>query len=164
MPLYSWTCNDCETVWEEWFAMSEIPEHFQCLDCGKELDRDIGMFNPVFGQSDLDFQTVRSRYEKKAIYGWDKDSANKFLKGSIAASKDRMATGGDMYLPLEIDYDYLHKKKTIIGNPRGLDGNPVKPVPLPPNKKLEKIKRSKKLTEEAYKKSGLDITKPQKQQ
>jgi len=108
-----------------------------------------------------DFHTVRRRYQKVAEHGFDKDSANRFLRKSIEQSKQAAADESYRYKPMNINWEELAKdgivKKTSERNV------------------ANKIERAKKLTQEAYDRADklgyrdtqgnkLDITKPQKQQ
>ena len=154
--------------------MGKAPNRTKCPKCKKLSGRyyenanvavsfkDDGHGNGGLGVGGAnDFHTVRRRYQKVAEKGYDKDSANRFLKQSIEASKRAMTDESFRYKPMYINYE----KFASEGKARKLSSSEVS----------RKIQTCKKLTEEAYDRANklgyrdaqgnkLDISKPLKQQ
>jgi len=112
------------------------------------------------GTGAMDFHTVRQRYKKFAKEGYDQDSANRFLRRQIEASKGSMDDESFRYRSANFDYKKMAKDGLV--------------KPLSDKETSEKIKRAQKLTMQAYDKANemgykdinknhLDIAKPQKQ-
>ena len=149
MANFEWVCHDCNLILEGEYSVGKAPNKKKCIKCNKLVGRYYASINVSFN-NDLDFHTVKQRYQKHADKGFDKDAANTFLKHAINHSKIRMNEQEHMYKPATLDYKKLHK-----------DGLVKK---LSQREQSEKIERARKLTGEAYDKAKLDIKKPQKQQ
>lgn len=162
MPIYEWKCHDCNMSWDRECRLGKAPDRTRCGVCNKLCGRNWEDSNITtsFG-NDLDFHTVRSRYNKHIDKGFDKTAANKFLHGEIKKSKESMDDESYRYKPANIDYEKLSE-----------DGLANK---LSDKETSEKVDRAKKLTVDAYDKANkmgfkdigkenLDITKPLKQQ
>lgn len=168
MASFEWHCKECELVWERDCEIGKAPKRTKCPECNKMSDRFFGEVNFSFkddgcGNKDSgasDFWAVKQRYKKHAQQGFDKDSANTFLKRSIEETKSRLNDESFRYKPANFNYDNLERD----GKVRRLRDNEAK----------DKMERAKKLTGEAYDKANrmgykdagkdkLDISKPQKQ-
>jgi hypothetical protein len=154
--------------------MGKAPTRTKCPKCKKLSGRyyenanvgvsfkDDGQGNGGLGVGGAnDFYTVRKRYQKVAEKGFDKDSANRFLRQSIDQSKNAMLDESHRYKPVYINYE----KYASEGKAKRLSSEQI----------TKKVETCKKLTEDAYDRanklgykeasgSKLDITKPQKQQ
>lgn len=174
MTLYEWICRECDIFWERDCQMGKAPNRTKCPKCKKLSGRyyenanvavsfkDDGHGNGGLGVGGAnDFHTVRRRYQKVAKNGFDKDSANRFLRTSIESSKKAMSDESYRYKPVYINYEKL-----------AADGKARKLSSIEANKKVETARR---LTQEAYDRANklgykdaqgnkLDISKPQKQQ
>ena len=171
MTLYEWICRDCDIFWERDCQMGKAPTRTKCPKCKKLSGRyyenanvgvsfkDDGQGNGGKGASD--FHTVRRRYQKHAEKGFDKDSANRFLRKSIDATKASMNDESYRYKPVELKWDNIAKANNL----KRVSSSQVE----------KKIQIAKKLTEDAYDRANklgykdqhgnkLDITKPLKQQ
>jgi hypothetical protein len=161
MPTFEWVCRDCKIFWDRECSIGKAPDRTRCPKCKSLSPRfwqneNVG----VSFKDDKDFHTVRQRYKKVAQDGYDKDSANRFLRRHIEASKNAAADESFRYKPMQLNYEKLAE-----------DGKAKK---LTDKQVSEKIERSKKLTIDAYDRANkmgykdigkdkLDITKPQKQ-
>lgn len=174
MTLYEWICRDCDIFWERDCQMGKAPTRTKCPKCKKLSGRyyenanvgisfkDDGQGNGGLGVGGAnDFYTVRKRYQKVAEKGYDKDSANRFLRKNIEASKKAMNDDSYRYKPVNLKWDNIARDNNI----KRLSSTQVE----------KKIQSAKKLTEEAYDRANklgykdqhgnkLDITKPLKQQ
>jgi len=171
MAIFEWICRDCNIFWDKDYPIGKAPSRKKCPKCKKLCGRyyenanvgvsfkDDGQGNGGRGASD--FHTVRRRYQKHNEQGFDKDSANRFLKKSIEASKRAMNDETFRYKPMDINYE----KFASEGKARKLSSSEIE----------NKIKSAKKLTEDAYDRANklgyrdaqgnkLDISKPLKQQ
>jgi len=170
MPTYEWVCRECKIFWDRECSLGKAPDRTRCPECKKLSSRywqqqgvaisfkDDGDGNRGSGAGD--FHTVKRRYEKHAEEGYDQDSANKFLRRQIEASRSAQDDESFRYKSANIDYEKFAKE----GKARKLNDKET----------AEKMERCKKLTSEAYdrankmgykdiNKTELDITKPQKQ-
>lgn len=162
MAIFEWICQDCNVYWERDLPVGKAPDRSRCPKCKKLSERYYANQNiqHSWGE-DKDFHTVRQRFKKHAEKGWDKTAADRWLEGSIEASKNSMDDERFRYKPAFIDYEKLAR-----------DGKARK---LSDKETSEKIERAGKLTQQAYDiandkgykdigSTKLDITKPQKQQ
>lgn len=171
MTVYEWICRDCDTYWDRDCPMGKAPNRTKCPICKKLCGRyyenanvgvsfkDDGIGNHSGGAND--FHTVRRRYQKHAQNGYDKDSANRFLRRSIETTKKSMTDESYRYKPVDINYE----KMAQDGLAKKLSETQVR----------NKVESAKKLTQDAYDRANkqgyrdargdkLDITKPLKQQ
>lgn len=161
MPNYNWICRECSIYWDRECAIGKAPERTRCPKCKKLSHRYYEAMNiGVSFNDDKDFHTVRRRYQKHAEKGYDKDSANRFLRRQIEASKNS-----------QDDESFRYKSANFRWDKMAEDGVVKK---LSDKKAIAKRERARKLTEDAYhrankmgykdiNKTHLDITKPQKQ-
>jgi len=162
MPNYEWVCRPCLIYWDRECKMGKAPDRTRCPKCNKLSERyfDNANVGVSFGD-DKDFQTVRSRYAKHAEKGYDKTAGDRFLRRQIAETKEATDDETYRYKPMSFDYERMAK-----------DGVVTK---LSDKESADKVKRAKKLTEQAYDRANnlghrdigkekLDIRKPQKQQ
>jgi len=161
MPNYNWICRECSIYWDRECAIGKAPERTRCPKCKKLSHRYYEAMNiGVSFNDDKDFHTVRRRYQKHAEKGYDKDSANRFLRRQIEASKNT-----------QDDESFRYKSANFKWDKMAEDGVVKK---LSDKKAIAKRERARKLTEDAYhrankmgykdiNKTHLDITKPQKQ-
>ena len=161
MPNYNWICRECSIYWDRECAIGKAPERTRCPKCKKLSHRYYEAMNiGVSFNDDKDFHTVRRRYQKHAEKGYDKDSANRFLRRQIEASKNS-----------QDDESFRYKSANFKWDKMAEDGVVKK---LSDKKAIAKRERARKLTEDAYhrankmgykdiNKTHLDITKPQKQ-
>jgi predicted nucleic acid-binding Zn ribbon protein len=159
MPSFEYMCKECSVSWEIEEAIGKAPKTNDCPLCEKQVPRYYG--NHVVGISfgddgtgnknnnAMDFQTNRSRYKKFAEKGYDKTAGDRFLKRSIKSTEKRIGdreSWGKSYKPMRINWENLAR-----------DGKARK---LNDQETAEKIKRSDKLTRDAYNraaKQGHDI-------
>ena len=146
MANFNWICRECSIYWDRDYAIGKAPERTKCPKCKKlshryYLKENIG----VSFCDDKDFHTVRRRYQKHAQKGFDKDSANRWYRNNIQASKDAMDEGHAHYEPMIFRPDKMAEK----GRARKLNDKEVS----------EKIETAKNLTASTYDKAGLDPTK-----
>jgi len=170
MPTYEWICRECKIYWDRECRLGKAPDRTRCPECNKLSARywqqqgvavsfkDDGCGNS--GSTAGDFHTVKRRYQKHAEDGYDQDSANRFLRSQIEASRNSQDDESYRYKAANINYDKLAE-----------DGLVTK---LSDKEALAKKERAKKLTAEAYDRANqmgykdigsteLNITKPQKQ-
>ena len=162
MAIFEWICQDCNVYWERDLPVGKAPDRSRCPKCKKLSERYYANQNVQYSWGeDRDFHTVRQRFKKHAEQGWDKTAADRWLNGSIEASKNAMNDDRFRYKPARINYEKLAQ-----------DGKARK---LSDAEAQKKIETAGKLTQQAYDvatKKGykdigstkLDITKPQKQQ
>lgn len=162
MPKFEWICHDCNIYWEKEYPVGKAPQRTKCPECGKLCEKNWqGQNVSVSFGDDKDFHTVRSRYQKVAKKGWDKDAGDRFLRTSIEATKNAMTDESFRYRPVNFDVEAMAK-----------DGLAK---PLSDKEIAKKQEISRNLTAQAYdnanergfrdaKGGQLDITKPQKQQ
>lgn len=162
MAIFEWICQDCNVYWERDLPVGKAPDRSRCPKCKKLSERYYANQNIQHGWGeDRDFHTVRQRFKKHAEKGWDKTAADRWLDGSIQASKDAMDDESYRYKPAFIDYEKMAQ-----------DGKAKR---LSDKETSEKLERSRKITQHAYDMANekgykdigstkLDITKPQKQQ
>ena len=171
MPIFEWICRDCDVFWDKEYPVGKAPQRTRCPECNKLSGRyyqnanvgvsfkDDGNCNRTNGAND--FHTVRRRYQKVAEQGYDKDSADRFLRTQIAASKKAQTDETYRYRPVHMDIEKLAK-----------DGKARK---LSESESQQKQERARKLTVDAYDNANkrgytdaqgnkLDPKKPQKQQ
>jgi len=171
MATFEWVCKECLIYWDREYKAGKAPKKTRCPKCKKLCEKywensnigisfgDDGIGNK--GNGAMDFHTVKRRYQKHAEKGYDKDSANRFLRQSIEKTKARMDNESFRYVSANVKWDKLAKD-------RGLKKVSEKEAE-------QKVKNAKKLTKEAYDRANkmgykdidsnkLDITKPQKQQ
>jgi predicted nucleic acid-binding Zn ribbon protein len=170
MPTYEWICRECKIYWDRECRLGKAPDRTRCPECKKLSSRywqqqgvaisfkDDGCGNS--GSNASDFHTVKRRYEKHAEDGYDQNSATKWIKRQIEASRNSQDDETYRYKSANINYEKFVEE----GKARRLNDKEA----------LEKKERAKKLTIEAYdrankmgykdiNKTELDITKPQKQ-
>lgn len=154
---------------EKDYEVGKAPKRKRCPECNKLVDRFFGEVNFSFkddgkgnhGTGAGDFWSVKQRYRKFAEQGYDKDSAHRFLNGSIQNTKNRLNTDQHHYKPANINYEALAR-----------DGKVRK---LNSEERRTKLDNAAKLTEQAYDnanklgykdagKDKLDISRPLKQQ
>jgi rubrerythrin len=174
MAFYEWVCRECDIFWDRDCQMGKAPNRTKCPKCKKLSGRyyenanvSVSFKDDGYGNGGLgvgganDFHTVRRRYQKVAENGFDKDSANRFLRKSIEQSKLAAADESFRYKPMHLKYDKLAQDRGV----KKVSASEVE----------RKIQNAKKLTEEAYDRANklgyrdvqgnkLDVTKPQKQQ
>ena len=162
MAIFEWICQDCNVYWERDLPVGKAPDRSRCPKCKKLSERYYANQNVQYSWGeDRDFHTVRQRFKKHAEKGWDKTAADRWLDGSIQASKDAMDDESYRYKPAFIDYEKMAQ-----------DGKAKR---LSDKETSEKLERSRKITQHAYDMANekgykdigstkLDITKPQKQQ
>jgi hypothetical protein len=170
MAIFNWICRECSIYWDRECDLGKAPDRTKCPKCSKLSHRyyesmNIGVSFKDDGEGNRgsganDFHTVRRRYQKHAEKGYDKDSANKFLKRQIEASRNAQDDESFRYKPANIKWDKLAE-----------DGKVRK---LSDKESAAKMERARKLTADAYDRANkmgykdigkdkLDITKPQKQ-
>ena len=170
MPIFEWVCPECRIFWDRECKIGKAPKRTKCPECSKLSEKywqnaniglsfgDDGCGNKGTGAND--FHTVRRRYQKHAEKGYDKDSANRFLRKQIEASRNSQDDDSFRYRPANFKYEKMAKDGLV--------------KPLSDKETSEKIKRAQKLTMQAYDKANemgykdinknhLDIAKPQKQ-
>ena len=159
MPKYDYACKECDIQWEVEAPIGKAPKSDECPACEEQGFRyygnqqltvsfkDDGRGNKGTGAGD--FHTVKRRYEKHAQYGFDKDSANRFLNKAIKDTTERIVDKSNKYVPYYFDYDSLAKQ----GKARRLNDTET----------AKKLETARKLTAQVYDKAGLDITEPMKQ-
>tara|TARA_R110002110_G_scaffold168303_1_gene369752 strand:+ start:113 stop:628 length:516 start_codon:yes stop_codon:yes gene_type:complete len=170
MATFNWICRECSIYWDRECDLGKAPDRTKCPKCSKLSHRyyesmnigvsfkDDGCGNKGSGAND--FHTVRRRYQKHAKKGYDKDSANKFLRRQIEASRNSQDDESFRYKSANINYEKLAQ-----------DGHVKK---LNDKESAAKMERARKLTSDAYDRANkmgykdigkdkLDITKPQKQ-
>ena len=162
MAIFEWICQDCNVYWERDLPVGKAPDRSRCPKCKKLSERYYANQNVQYSWGeDRDFHTVRQRFKKHAEQGWDKTAADRWLNGSIEASKNAMNDDRFRYKPARINYEKLAQ-----------DGKARK---LSDAEAQKKIETAKNLTQQAYDianqkgykdigSTKLDITKPQKQQ
>ena len=146
MASYEWICRDCSIWWDRELPLGTAPKRTKCPKCGKLCSRyyqqqNVGISFKDDGNCNKnsnanDFHTVRRRYQKVAEEGYDKDSANRFLRRSIEKSKEAAADESFRYKGAHIDY---HKMAEAKGAKKLTDKEARK-----------KMENSRKLTMEAY--------------
>jgi hypothetical protein len=170
MPSFEWICRECNIWWDRELPVGKAPNRTRCPKCKKLSHRywqqqgvTISFKDDGTGNQNnpgvQDFHTVRRRYKKHFEKGYDKDSGNRWLHKQIQQAKDATDNEEFRYKSADINWDKF-------ADSRGLKKVSEKEV-------RNKIKRSKKLTEDAYHRANnmgykdigsekLDIAKPNK--
>ena len=153
MPKFEYACRDCEICWELEAPVGQAPKEPECPKCEKPGFRyygnqylnisfkDDGTGNQKGKRGAMDFQTVRRRYQKFFEKGYDKDSAHRWYKNEIEASKQHMKSGHMHYKPMNFDLKWWEEK--------GLAKKVTK------KRRAEKLKAAKEMTGAAYNKLGI---------
>ena len=137
MPNYNWICRECSIYWDRECSIGKAPERTRCPKCKKLSHRYYEAMNiGVSFNDDKDFHTVKRRYQKHAEKGYDKDSANRFLRRHIEMSKKWQDDESFRYKSADFNYEGLAK-----------DGHVKK---LSDQESAKKINRQRKLTVDAY--------------
>jgi len=143
MPTYQYLCEDCIIVWEKEASIGKAPKKIKCLECDSRCERFYDEINFSFADDGcggaqnkgaMDFHSVKQRYRKFAVNGFDKDSANRFLKRSIAESGDRLAEKEGRYKKVDFNWEKMAKDGIVKR--------------LSDKETSDKIDRSKKITED----------------
>jgi len=165
MPRFEYACKECNVSWEIEEAIGKAPKTNSCPQCDEQVPRYYGNQIPAISFGDngcgnygktkgaRDFHTVKQRYKKFEEKGYDKTSADKFLRRSIRETGERLLDDRH-YKAMNFNYENLAR-----------DGIVKK---LSDEETSKKIKRCDKLTQDAYNKANkqgydLDITKNPKQ-
>ena len=172
MAIFEWICRDCSIYWDRDCAVGKAPSKTRCPECKKLCSKywqnsntaisfkDDGCGNGAGTGGAMDFHSVKQRYRKFAKYGYDKDSAHRFLNNQLKESKASMD-----------DESYRYKSMNLNWKKMGDDGIARK---LTQEESQAKVNRARDLTEDAYHRATkmgykdinqdkLDIAKPQKQ-
>ena len=137
MAIFEWICQDCNVYWERDLPVGKAPDRSRCPKCKKLSERYYANQNVQYSWGeDKDFHTVRQRFKKHAEQGWDKTAADRWLNGSIEASKNAMNDDRFRYKPARINYEKLAQ-----------DGKARK---LSDAEAQKKIETAKNLTQQAY--------------
>ena len=146
MAMYEWVCRDCNIWWDRDLKLGTAPKRTKCPKCGKLCSRyyqqqNVGISFKDDGNCNKnsnanDFHTVRRRYQKVAEQGFDKDSANRFLRRQIEASRNAQNDESFRYKAAQIDY---HKLAEVKGAKKLSDAEAK-----------QKMENSRKLTQQAY--------------
>ncbi len=91
MTVYLMFCRPCDLLFEVEGSMAKPPKKKKCPECNKWGKREFTV------PSIRTLKSIRTRSEKYAKYGMDKDTANNFLNNEIKYSKERMKTGTQHY-------------------------------------------------------------------
>ena len=162
MANYNWICRECSIYWDRECNIGKAPNRTRCPKCTKLSHRYYQKENiGISFKDDKDFHTVRRRYQKHAEKGYDKDSANRFLRRQIETSRNAQDDESFRYKPANLNYEKM-AQDGIVKN-------------LSDKESAAKVERARKLTVDAYDKANkmgykdinkeqLDITKPQHQQ
>jgi hypothetical protein len=143
MPIYEYNCENCMIIWESEARIGKAPKKIKCKQCKAKCERYFCEINFSFGDDGcggaankgaMDFYTVKQRYRKFAAKGFDKDSANKFLKRSIAESGERLSQKEGRYKQVSFNWEKMAKDGVI--------------KKLSDKETSEKIERSRKITED----------------
>ena len=150
MPLYVHLCNneECQEITEVLCPVSKRKKKIRCPVCGDWAERQYARPGESPGAifKGFGWYTNKSRDRKYAEKGMDKQEANRFLEQEIRNSQKRMESGGQHYKRMVPNYKNLHKQGVV--------------KQVSDKEAIRKREASKKMTEEAYKKAGLDPTKP----
>jgi len=172
MAIFEWICRECLVYWDRDCAVGKAPKRTKCPKCNKLCGKywenantaisfkDDGCGNAGGQGGAMDFHTVKQRYRKHAKKGYDKDSANRFLRNEIKASKAAMDDESWRYKSMNFKWDNLERDGVV----HKLSGTESK----------AKQERARDLTIDAYdnatkrgykdiNQDKLDIAKPQKQ-
>jgi len=140
MPFYRFECEECEIFWEKKAPMKKAPQRSRCKTCKKMRGRVYGV--PAIHFKGMDFETNRSRAERYAKEGMDKDTANDFLKNEVQFSKDRAEQSATVYKRVVPDFEKMVEDGTVK---RCSD------------KRIEERKNTaRQVTREMYNRAGLD--------
>ena len=110
MPFYKFECKECEVFWEKKASMKKAPQRSRCDTCKKMRPRVYGA--PAVHFKGMDFETNRSRAERFAKEGMDKDTANEFLNNEVQFSKDRRQDSAKVYKRVVPDFEKMVKEGT----------------------------------------------------
>ena len=110
MPFYRFECEECEIFWEKKASMKKPLQRSRCKSCNKMRERVYRRPTAVHFKGD--FETNRSRAEKFAKDGMDKDTANDFLKNEVQFSKDRRQDSAKVYKRVVPDFEKMVKEGT----------------------------------------------------
>lgn len=150
MPLYVYLCEneECQDTVELLLPVKHRNRKVVCPTCGEDCERQICRPGeaPAAVFKGRGFYTNFSRDRKYAEKGMDKQEADRWLQQEIDNSKARMNSGNQHYKRMVPNYKNLHKQGVVKR--------------VSDKEAIRKRNDSKKMTEEAYKKAGLDPTKP----
>jgi len=168
MADFQWLCKECEVIWEKEYDIGKAPKRTRCPECNKLKARFFGELKFSFkddgngnrNNGAMDYYSIKQRYKKHAVEGFDRDSGDRFLRNSIKNTKERMDDDNFRYKSAHFNWEKMAK-----------DGKVKKLSPADTNKKID---RAKELTKQAYDiankqgykdigKTKLDITKPLRQ-
>lgn len=151
MPNYVYQCpnEDCEEIVEILCPVSKRKKRVRCPECKEWCEQIVcrpGEEPPGLIFKGFGWYTNKSRDRKYAEKGMGKQEADRFLEQEIRNSQKRMESGGQHYKRMVPNYKNLHKQGAV--------------KQVSDKEAIRKREASKKMTEEAYKKAGLDPTKP----
>ena len=145
MPYYPFYCETCKNAWSAKAPISKPAQRRKCSECGKMCKRT--WENPpglkFIGEGWYVTDARKERFQKE---GYDKENAKEFYEENIKSSKRRMKSGGEHYTPMKPNLPWMEEKGLVkkVSNKKG----------------KQKMKRARKLTQEAYDKGGLKPEKP----
>jgi predicted nucleic acid-binding Zn ribbon protein len=115
VAIFEYACDKCSIFWEREAGVGKAPKWTKCPECGKRGNRYFGSApNVQFrGKNLYEFHTNRSRLQKFAKDGWDKDTADRYYNEHIAESKRAMQNQGQAYARYEPNIEKLTQEGSI---------------------------------------------------
>jgi hypothetical protein len=169
MAMYEWICRDCNIWWDRDLKLGTAPKRTKCPKCKKLCSRYYQQQNVAISFKDdgncnknsnaNDFHTVRRRYQKVAEQGYDKDSANRFLRNQIAATKKATDDESFRYKAAQVDW---HKFAKDRGLKKVGDKEAVQKQENAKNLTIDAYDRANKMGYKDIGSTKLDIAKPNK--
>lgn len=144
MPIYTWSCHECELYWEREYKMGKAPEKTKCPGCEKRKGRcydipTLRFLGPGFYVNDYG----RGNWAHKSQQG----AVDEFVRDSETASKKRMKSGFQNYRVYTPDYEVLEKKGEIKKSSSSVNANAA---------------RHREMAKHIYKNAEIDPTKQEK--
>ena len=110
MPVYTWSCHDCELYWERECKMGKAPEKTKCPGCEKRKGRCYDVPTLKFIGSGF---YVNDYGKNNWAHDSQKGSVDEFVEGAKKSSKERMKTGFNNYKVYTPDFDVLEKQGQV---------------------------------------------------
>jgi len=115
MAVFEYACAKCTLYWEREARVGKAPKWTKCPECGKRGKRHFSSApNIQFrGKNLYEFTTNRTRLQKFARDGWDKDTADRYYNEHMDESKRAMQEQGKVYTRYEPNLEKLTKSRDI---------------------------------------------------
>jgi len=93
--IYDYQCKTCDIFFHVEAPMGDQPKWKKCPACGKRGYQSFSAPAIIF--KGLGWESNSHRDKRRAVEGFDKDTARKFYEDSIKNSRERLKSGGEHY-------------------------------------------------------------------